>query len=308
MIARWCAAILVVGAMAATTAVKQKTFSSPEEAGQALVKAAEAFDAPALQEVFGPDGVDLVVTGDAVQDKNQSLAFAAQAHEKLAIVRDPANPRKAILTVGSEDWPSPIPIVQGKSGAWSFDTKAGRREILLRRIGRNELDAIELCRGYVEAQHEYALTRHAGSEVNQYAQRIIALPGKQDGLVWKNAAGVWEGPVAESIAKVIEEGYSSRNEPYHGYYFKVLKGQGPSAPLGTLDYVIKGVMIGGFALAAAPSDYEVTGIKSFIISQDGVVYQRDLGKGTADWIKSVERFDPDKKWDPVEDDDEGEDD
>jgi hypothetical protein len=164
------------------------------------------------------------------------------------------------------------------------------------------LDAIQVCRGYVEAQQEYALSKHGDSRVNQYAQRIIASPGKQDGLAWKTPDGKWEGPVAEGIARVISEGYSSRYEPYHGYYYKVLKGQGPSAHLGSMDFVVNGAMIGGFALAAAPADYGATGVKSFIVSHDGVVYEKDLGEKTPDLFRAMDRFDPDSTWSPVEGD------
>ena len=191
-----------------------------------------------------------------------------------------------------------MPIVKtGKS--WWFDSKSGLHEILVRRVGRNELDAIEICRGYVEAQHEYALTKHDGSAVNQYAQKIIATPGKQDGLAWKNDDGTWGGPVGENVAKAIERGYSSKTEPYHGYFFKVLKGQGPAAPLGQLDYVVNGAMIGGFALIAAPAEYRNTGVKTFIVSNDGVVYQKDLGPNTLELAKKIDRFNPDKTWTPV---------
>ena len=184
---------------------------------------------------------------------------------------------------------------------WSFDANAGRQELLYRRIGRNELDAIEVCRGFVEAQHEYALEKRSGSGVNQYAQRIISTPGKQDGLAWQNPDGTWGGPVGEEIARVIARGYSSRSEPYHGYYFKVLKGQGPAAPLGANGLRRKGVMIGGFALIAAPAQYRVTGVKTFMVSHDGVVYQKDLGPNTLEVARKIERFNPDRTWTPVED-------
>jgi hypothetical protein len=240
-----------------------------------------------------------VTTADKVQDEHQSRAFAEQARQKHEIVRDPANPKVATLTVGPDDWPTPMPIVE-RNGRWLFDVPAGRTEVVRRRIGRNELDAIEVCLGYVEAQHEYALEKHGSSKVNQYAQRIISTPGKQDGLAWKTVDGKWEGPVAESIARVIAEGYTSRYEPYHGYYFKVLKGQGPAAPLGRIDFVVKGAMIGGFALAAAPASYGKTGVKTFIVSHDGVVYEKDLGPGTPDAFKSMQRYNPDSSWTPVE--------
>jgi hypothetical protein len=205
---------------------------------------------------------------------------------------------RATMVVGKEDWPFPLPIVKrGKS--WYFDAKAGRQELLFRRIGRNELDAIEICRGYVDAQNEYALLKHGEASVNQYAQRIISTAGLQDGLAWQNQDGTWGGPIGEKIAQAIARGYTSRAEPYHGYFFKVLKGQGPAAPLGELDYVIKGVMIGGFALIAAPAQYRNTGVKTFMVSQDGVVYQKDLGPKTLELFQTIDRFNPDKTWTPL---------
>lgn len=288
-------------ALAATAPTKpaQRTFASARAAADALVAAAEKFDVPAMKAIFGPDGIDLVVTEDEVLDRNQATAFAAKAREKLVVVPDPANPKSATLTIGPDDWPVPIPVVtDGKK--WRFDTEAGREEVLLRRVGQNELDAIKVCRNFVAAQHQYASEKRDGARVNQYAQRIIATPGRQDGLAWQNADGTWGGPVAEGVARAIAEGYGRLNAPYHGYYFKVLKGQGPSAPLGELDFVVQGAMIGGFALVAAPADYEKTGIKTFIVSHEGVVYEKDLGPGTLEVFKVMERFDPDESWSPVE--------
>ena len=196
-----------------------------------------------------------------------------------------------------------MPLV--KSGnKWFFDAGAGRQELLYRRIGENELDAIQICHGYVEAQHEYALQPRDGYEVNQYAQRIISTTGKQDGLAWQNADGSWGGPIGEKIARAIDEGYSLSAEPYHGYFFKILKGQGPAAsPLGEMDFVVKGVMIGGFALVAAPAEYAVTGVRTFIVSHDGVVYEKDFGPNTLDEFQKMERFNPDKSWNPVPEED-----
>jgi hypothetical protein len=276
----------------------QRTFDTPEAASAALISAAESFDTEALSAILGPDGKDLVVSGDAVQDKNQSVAFAAQARARSRVERDPANKGKATLYVGNEDWPVPIPIVEA-GGKWHFDTAAGRDEILYRRIGRNELDAIAAARRYVVAQNDYAL--RPDLKVHEYAQRIVSTPGKKDGLVWREPDGSLQGPLADRLALMLAEGYSKRTEPVHGYYFKVLKGQGPAAPLGQLDYVIKGVMIGGFALAAAPAEYEVTGVKSFIVSQDGVVYEKDMGPKTLELFKAMDRFNPDSSWAPVED-------
>jgi hypothetical protein len=289
---------LVMAAAATTPAPQQETYATPDDAAKALIAAADTFNVEALKKILGPDGVDLVETADQIHDKQQSLAFAAQAKEKTEVVRDASNPKTATVFVGAERWPTPIPIVE-KGGRWSFDTKKGRQEILYRRIGGNELAAIAICEGYVEAQDEYAETKHDGSTVNQYAQRIISTPGKQDGLAWKTADGTWAGPVGEGIARVIEEGYSLKAEPYRGYYFKVLKRQGPAAPLGAMDYVIKGVMIGGFALVAAPSDYAVTGVKTFIVSNTGIVYEKDFGAGTQDAFRVMDTFNPDKTWKPT---------
>jgi len=274
-------------------------FDSPQAAVDALLKAAGDFDTTELAKIFGHHGREIYSTDDAVQDKNRAESFVAEAKEKMEISVDPKTGRRAVLIVGNEDWPMPVPLA--KTGSkWYFDTKAGKRELLYRRIGSNELDAIQICRGYVDAQEEYSMKPRQGYAVSQYAQRIISTPGTQDGLAWQNADGTWGGPIGEDIAKAIVEGYSSKEEPYHGYYFKVLKGQGPDAPLGRLDYVIKGVMIGGFALVAAPAEYRVTGVKTFVVSNDGVVYQKDFGTGTLDEFQKMELFNPDKSWTPVE--------
>jgi hypothetical protein len=168
--------------------------------------------------------------------------------------------------------------------------------VLYRRIGANELDAIEICRSYVESQHEYATEKHDGSQVNQYAQRVMSTPGKHDGLVWRNPDGTLGGPRADELADALAEGYTDHSKPFHGYYFKILKGQGPAAPLGKMDFVIEGVMIGGFALVAAPADYRVTGVKTFVVGYEGVVYQKDLGTDTLKSFKEMELYNPDKTW------------
>lgn len=283
---------------AATAAQAQQSFPTPEAAAAALVAAAEKYDVDALKALLGPDGADLVVSGDTVTDRNESAAFAAQAREKLQVVPDPKSRKRAAVVVGQEDWPLPIPLVK-KSGAWRFDAAAGREEILRRRIGRNELEAIEICRGFVEAQHEYASEKWDGATVNQYAQRIVSTPGRQDGLAWQNPDGTWGGPVGEGIAKAIADGYTSKADPYHGYSFKVLKGQGPHAPMGEIDFVVQGVMIGGFALVAAPANYGASGIKTFIVSHSGIVYEKDLGPETQEKFRVMERYDPDPTWTPV---------
>jgi hypothetical protein len=219
------------------------------------------------------------------------------ARKKWYVSIDPKTRARAFLIVGVQDWPFAVPLVKYGSD-WMFDAQAGRAELLYRQIGSNELDAIQICRGFVEAQYDYAYRKRTGYEVSQYAQRIISSRGEQDGLAWQKADGTWDGPIGQRVAQAIEQGYSA-GEPYHGYYFKVLKGQGPAAPLGEMDYVVKGVMIGGFALAAAPAEYGVTGVKSFIVSQNGLVYQKDLGQDTLDEFAKMERFNPDRSWQPV---------
>jgi len=282
-----------------TSSQSQKTFATSKEAADALVQAAGSFDVPALEQILGAGSEDLVASEDPVRDKANAAAFAAEAQEKSSVVVDPKNPNRATLVVGNEDWPLPIPIVN-RNGTWLFDTSAGRKEILYRRIGSNELDAIEICRGYVDAQREYALERHDNSQVNQYAQRIISTSGKHDGLVWWNPDKTLGGPISEGIADALQEGYTDKAKPFHGYFFKILKGQGPAAPLGTMDFVVEGAMIGGFALAAAPADYRVTGVKTFIVSYEGIVYQQDLGPDTLKIFQQMELYNPDKSWKPTD--------
>ncbi len=277
-------------------------FATPDKAVETLVAAAENFDVPTLTHIFGPDGENVVFTGEVALDRQHAKNFAAEAHELKKVTVDPVTGSRAFLLVGKEEWPFPVPLVK-KNKMWFFDSKAGRQELLYRRVGANELDAIQLCHGYVEAQYEYAFEPRQGYDVNQFAQRVISSPGKQDGLAWQNADGSWGGPVGEKIAQAIDEGYSSKSEPYHGYFFKILKGQGPDAPLGAMNYVIEGVMIGGFGLVAAPAEYGITGVNTFIVSQDGVVYQKDFGPNTLNVFKNMELFNPDKSWTPLPEED-----
>jgi hypothetical protein len=281
---------------------KQEAFDTPKQAADSLLQAAETFDVAALKEILGPDSEDIINSEDPVMDKNHAIAFAAKAKEKNSIEIDKKDPSRAILSVGNDDLTLPIPIVKQK-GKWSFDTKVGREEILNRRIGSNELDAITICRGFVEAQHEYAQELHDDSKVHQYAQKILSTSGKHDGLAWQNQDGTWGGPVGEEVAKALEESYKAeRGTPYHGYYFKVLKGQGPAAPMGEMDFTVGGAMIGGFALAAAPAEYRVTGVETFIVGPDGIVYEKDLGPDTLKTFQSLDNYNPDKTWQETDDD------
>jgi hypothetical protein len=295
-----CALLLAVPLSAAGPAAGPATYSSPKLAADAFIQAVAADDTAAMLQILGPDSKDLVASGDPVEDKNNRGKFAEWAKEKTNVAVDPSNPRKAILSIGSEDWPFPIPIIQ-KNGKWSFNAKDGAREILLRRIGRNELDAIDICQGYVEAQKEYAEEPRDESGLRQYAQRFISTPGKKDGLAWKNDDGSVGGPVGETIAQALSEGYTNKSQPFHGYYFRILTKQGPAAPLGELDYVVNGAMIGGFALVAWPANYRATGVDTFLVGYDGIVYQKNLGPDTAKLAPKIDRYNPDKSWTKVPD-------
>jgi hypothetical protein len=285
---------------AAPAAATGMAFDTPQQAADAVIAAAADYDVPKLTAIFGPNGEDFISGGDPVQAKNKAVDFATEARAKSSISTDPSKPNVATIIVGDEQWPFPVPLVK-KNGKWYFDAKTGRQNILFRRIGANELDAITVCRGYVEAQEEYSLTIHDDSGVNQYAQKIFSTPGKQDGLYWQNADGTSGGPIGDTVAKALEEGYSVGKGGFHGYYFKILKGQGPAAPLGKIDYVIEGIMIGGFALVAVPAEYRVSGVKTFIVSNDGIVYQKDLGPDSANIVKNMELYNPDSTWHPTDD-------
>ena len=277
-----------------------KAFDTPQQASEALIKAAQNYDVNELLEIFGPDGKDFVQSADATHDKSVAQQFAEKAAESHSVA---VEKNTAFLRIGADAWPFPVPMVK-RQGKWYFDTKAGHDEILYRRIGANELDAIQICRGYVEAQKEYALTAHGNPPVHQYAQKIISTPGKQDGLFWKNPDGSPGGPISEAVARALEEGYSTdtgKPIPYHGYYFKILQGQGPNATFGQISYNINGVMLGGFALVAVPAEYRVTGVKTFIVSHWGIVYEKDLGPDSLKTAKEMTEFNPDKTWKPTRD-------
>ncbi len=283
----------------ATTAaaVAVETFGTPEEAATAMVAAAQSWDTAKLSDMLGPAGDEIIYSGDYESDRARGAEFAAQAAKKMRVALDPKSGQRAVIMVGDNDWPFPVPIVK-RGSKWAFDAVTGARELMFRRIGENELDAIDICRGYVEAQLSYAERPREGYAVAQYAQKVISTPGKQDGLAWQNPDGTWGGPIGENIAKAIKDGLV----PYHGYFYKILTGQGSNARLGQMDYLINGVMIGGFALVASPAEYGVTGFKTFLVSYDGVVYQKDLGTKSNELFRKMERYDPDKTWQVVHDD------
>jgi hypothetical protein len=277
----------------ATLRESQRTFATPQEAVQAIIDAAEHNDAAALLQLFGPDGKDILESGDPVEDKESRAEFVRSAHEKLQIEQDPANPDRVTFSVGEQDWPFPVPVVR-KDGKWRLDPISGRLEILARRVGRNELNTMEVCRGYVEAQLEYASEDHDKDGILKYAQNIASAPGKQDGLYSETAP---QHPVTKAFASAAG---APKPEPYHGYYFRVLKSQGPAATGGASDYVVKGKMIGGFALVAWPAEYGVSGVQTFIIDHEGLLYGKDLGINTAALARQITRFNPDKSWRRVE--------
>ena len=293
------AAGLVVGATLLPAAPKdgQRTFATPQEAVQATIDAAEHNDTAALLQLFGPAGKDIVESGDPVEDKDLRAEFARSAHEKLQIDGDPLTTDRVTFTVGEQEWPFPVPVIR-KDGKWQLDSASGRIEILARRIGRNELNAMEVCRGYAEAQLEYAAAARDGDRVLKYAQKIVSTPGKQDGLY---ADGVPDSLVSQAFAgaAAANPAAGKKPEPYHGYYFRVLKSQGPDAAGGAFDYVVNGKMIGGFALVAWPAEYGVSGIRTLLINHEGVVYEKDLGATTAIQARQMTRFNPDKSWQPV---------
>jgi len=279
-------------------AMAQEKFKTPDEAAAALFQAAKMQDKSAVLGILGPKGREVISSGDAVADRSAREKFIAAFDAKHTVTEDGD---RATLVIGNDDWPFPIPLVK-KRDTWSFDTAAGLDEILRRRIGRNELSAIQVCLAYVQAQNEYASLNPAGLGPHAYAQRILSSPGKKDGLYWPSAEGEQPSPLGELAAEASAEGYKARETPtpYHGYYYRILKRQGPSAEGGAYDYVVKGKMIGGFALLAYPAQYGNSGIMTFMVNHDGEVLQADLGPRTAEIARKIQAFAPDGTWKKVE--------
>jgi hypothetical protein len=296
--------MMLAGFYQSTFAVdaNQKSFKSPEEAVKVLNEAVRGNDTKELLAIFGPSGKDLVSSGDKVADETGRERFIKAYEEMNKLVNE--NDTKVILHVGNADWPFPIPIVK-KGEYWFFDTMAGREEILNRRIGRNELNAIQVCLAIVDAQREYVLKDRDGDKLLEYAQRFVSKKGEKDGLYWEAKEGEPQSPLGPLMAKAAQEGYTGKKSgekrnPYHGYYYKILKAQGKNAPGGEYDYMVKGKMIGGFALVAYPAEYGNSGIMTFIVNHDGVVYQKDLGKDTDKMAAAMKKFDPDRTWKKAE--------
>ena len=300
MIAIATLAVMLLG-VCSTWAVEQKTFATPAEAVQALVKAAEDGNQEEMLAVLGDDGKDLVYSGDQVQDMASMQKFVKSYKTKHTLVTEDEKTR--ILQVGPNDWPMPIPIVND-GGKWKFDTAAGKEELLYRRIGRNELGAIAACRGYIDAQNDYATTGHDGLPAGIYARKLMSSPGKQDGLYWDTAEGEPASPAGPLLAEAGGEGYEGeglgrKSQPYHGYLYRILKAQGPAAKGGAKSYLSDGNLSGGVALVAYPAESKVSGVMTFLINQDGVVYEKNLGDKTAEIAGAMTEYNPDSTWHKV---------
>jgi len=288
---RLCAAIAMYVLIAGVAALaQQKTFDTPDDAAKALIAAAENNDTAALNALFGPKAASILTSGDAVQDKAEREEFVSVARRKYQIEPDSMNCDRVILSIGDDDWPFPVPIVR-TNGKWSFDTTLGATMVRARRIGADEMDAIEVCTGYAAAEEEYA-ENHGGT---QYALRMMSSPGKDDGL-YSDAHPL----VPHEFAEAAADGVSNlKPKRYHGYYFKVLTAQGPDASGGRHNYLVKNTLLGGFALVAWPAEYGVTGVHSFIVNHDGVVYEANLGRSATPSVAPVAHFNPDSIWKAV---------
>jgi len=291
-------AILVSPASAAQV---PKVFSTPEDAARALVEACERHDTAALADILGPSATELINSGDPVQDKARLDRFVRRAKEALRVEPDSFHVGRLVINAGLDNWPAPLPIVKTADG-YRFDPEGAKSEILARRVGRNELNAIAALRDFVEAELEFAYSDSNQNGIHDYAQQILSDPGQRNGLYWEVKDGEPPSPLARVVGRVAAEGYDlpKPGEPvmYHGYAFRVLKAQGRHVTSGARDYVIRGVMIGGFALVAYPVEYGVSGVKTFVVNQDGVVWEKDLGPRTTAIASAIRRYNPDETWKP----------
>jgi hypothetical protein len=289
--------VVSITALAICAATPQRAFTTAEAAAQALVGAAESGNANELGILFGAKSKEIISSGDAVQDKNTRADFVKAAKVSMTLKADPVNENRVVLLIGADNFEFPVPLVR-EDGLWSFDTKEGTKEILARRIGSNELDAISACAEYVQTQRQYAAEDSDESGVHQYAQKFIGSPGQKDGLYWPAASGA-DSPVAAWFTQAAAQGDAQqpgRMVPYRGYYFKILKAQGPDAAGGAKDYLVQGLMIGGFGLVAWPAEYGASGVMTFMVNQDGQVYEKDLGPNSAAAGQAMAAFNPDKSW------------
>lgn len=298
-VATLCLMGLLMQGCAHNHRVKPQAFASPEEAASALTQALRTDDMNQLRAIVGSEGEPIIGSGDEVADRQRRQKFLKLYDEKHAFENQETD--KATLVIGHSDWPFPVPVVRERQG-WVFDAKAGREEILNRRIGENELSAIQVCHAIADAQREYALRDPDGDGVHEYAQQFASDPGKRNGLYWPVTAGEDPSPLGELVVQAAAEGYTRKEQgptPYHGYYYRILRTQGPHAPSGALDYVVNGKMTLGFAVVAYPAEYGNSGIMTFIMGPDGVVYQRNLGEKTAELAGGMQAFDPGEGWTKV---------
>ncbi|HEY7220270.1 MAG TPA: DUF2950 domain-containing protein [Candidatus Binatia bacterium] len=282
--------------MSSAATAQQKTFSSAEEAVKAAIAAARSNNDKELLAIFGAQAKEILFSGDAIADKERRAQFIAAYDEKNRLATEGNN---TVLYVGKQDWPFPIPIVK-KSDTWVFDTAQGKEEILNRRIGENELDAIQSMLAIVDAQREYATKDRDRNALLEYAQKFVSDPGKKNGLYWEAKAGEPQSPLGPIMTRARGEGYQGKTSaapvPYHGYYFRILTAQGKDAPGGAYSYMVRGKMIGGFAVVAHPAQYGNSGVMTFIVNHDGKVFQKNLGPNTASIVKSMKEYNPDKTW------------
>lgn len=294
------ALLLAAAAIPATAATGPKIFAAPEQAVRQLIAAVKAGDSKALLEILGADAKALIASGDPIADKEGRERFARNYEEANKLEK--SGDDRVILSIGRDAWPFPIPIVKNAAG-WRFDTDEGKEEILNRRVGRNERETIQSALAYVDAQREYYLRNPQGDKMLQYAQKFLSANGKRDGLYWPARGSEAPSPLGPVYAAARAEGYgkgsSGKPYPYHGYFYRILKGQGPEARGGAYGYVAQGRMIGGFALVAYPAAYGNSGVMSFIVNHDGTVYEKDLGPDTAKIAKAMSVFNPDKSWKPL---------
>lgn len=299
------AAVMMVMLLAAPVSLAQqsneKTFASPGAAVLAVYNAAKNHDDQAAAAIFGSNSNDILHTGDAVADKNMAAEFVTRYDKMHRVVLEQNG--NATLYIGAENWPFPIPIVKNSSGAWYFDTEAGKKEILYRRVGRNENDAIDILHSLVDAQMDYASAPHDGGAAGPYAMKFISDDGKQNGLYWKTTESEQPSPIGPLLVSAAGQGYAMKQgqpSPYHGYYYRMLTKQGAAAEGGAKDYVVNGQMTKGFAFVAYPAEYQNSGVMTFIVNQDGVVYEKDLGTDTAKIAAAMTDYNPDKTWRKVD--------
>jgi hypothetical protein len=293
-----CTLIAAAGLSITTLAQTERTFISPEDAVKALIDTVKAGNLDALLGLFGKDGQDLIASSDPATARMNRQVFTVAVREQWHLQDDGAT--RKTLVIGNEQWSFPVPIVKDATG-WRFDTAAGKEEVIARRIGRNELSAIATSRAYVTAQQRYAKEGHDGKQPGVYATKFLSDAGKQNGLYWPTERGQKLSPLGDLVAQAAEDGRTAKSDqtqpaPFNGYYFKILIAQGAAAPGGAKQYVVKGEMSGGFALVAWPAQYDVTGVMTFVVGQDGVVREKDLGAGTETAARKMTVFNPDSSW------------